>query len=197
MLPLLTAVPGGRLGFVCEEMSGSTITSTKMHLFFLPFPFKDEDRRAASSITSSVIDMRKMLLDPTHAIPTSTSPGRNIVMEMAALSSGGYHYSLPSLFPSHSPLGSQRNMLPLKLMCQDIIQRFMAPDSCYSPLLRLCLLGRVREGGGNWISLKTPQQKAEKRCFRHLIIRISRELLNMLELSLENLVYFKGVIHST
>lgn len=88
-------------------------------------------------------------------------------------------------------------MLLLKLVCQDIIQRFMVLDSCYSPLLPLCLLGRVREGGGNWISLKTPQQKAEKLCFRHLIICISRELLNMLELSLENLVYFKRVIHST
>lgn len=72
----------------------------------------------------------------------------------------------------------------------------MAPDSCYSPLLQHCLLGRVREGGGSWISLKTPQQKAEKRCFRHLIIYISRELLNVPELSLENLVYFKRVIHS-
>lgn len=141
--------------------------------------------------------MRKRLLDPTHAIPSSISPGRNAVMKTAALSSGGYHCSLPSLSPLHSPPGSQRNMLPLKLMCQDIIQRFMAPDSCYSPLLRLCLLGRVREGGGSWISLKTPQQKAEKRCFRHLIICISRELLNVPELSLENLVYFKRVIHST
>lgn len=140
--------------------------------------------------------MHKRLLDPTHAIPSSTSPGRNAVMEMAALSSGGYHCSFPSLSPLHSPLGSQRNMLPLKLMCQDIIQRFMVPDSCYSPLLRFCLLGRVREGGGSWISLKTPQQKAEKRCFRHLIICISRELLNVPELSLENLVYFKRVIHS-
>lgn len=73
----------------------------------------------------------------------------------------------------------------------------MVPDSRYSPLLWLCLLGSVREGGGNWISLKIPQEKAEKLCLGHLIICISRELLNMLELSPENLEYFKIVIHST
>lgn len=152
MFSLLPALePGGRWGFIWEKLS--TTSSTKIHLSLLPFSFSSQQRNLRGN------RYVKEAPKSGRVAPSSTSPGRDAVMEMAALSAGGYCRSAPL-----PPPGSQRNTLPSKLTCQDIIQSLMVSDTRYRPLLWLCLLGRGREGGGDWISLQTPQQKAEKLC---------------------------------
>lgn len=162
MFSLLPALePGGRWGFIGEKLSGSTTTSTKIHLSLLPFSFDTSSQQRNLRGNRYVKEAPKS----GRVAPSSTSPGRDAVMEMAALSAGGYRRSAPL-----PPPGSQRNTLPSKLTCQDIVQRLMVPDARYSPLLWLCLLGRGREGGGDWISLQTPhkRQKGSALAFNNL-----------------------------
>lgn len=117
---LLPAVSSGRLGFIWENSSGSTLSvGTSSHLLCT---------QQLISLTGSQV------LHSVVCLPRKRCSDRK-----AAASVGGYHC------PQHFP-GCQGDLLPLESTSRDVGLRFMVPDSCCDSLCCFVyLVGRGRE----------------------------------------------------